>query len=81
MTVNKPKCCNIGPPICFKIIVNLLHLHIMQSQRSQSREGLKYWKVVDTIQVCLAPLEVVEVKMLQVGKRPGKRLQYAVSLV
>ena len=41
----------------------------------KSREGLEDWKVVDSVQVGLAPFEVVEVKMLQVRKRPGQRLQ------
>ena len=77
----KPKCLNVGSPICFEIIVNLLHLHVMQSQRLKSGEGLEERQVVDAIQVGLAPLEVVEDELLQVGERPGERLEEAVGLV
>ena len=75
MNVNQPKCSNIGSPTGLEIIENLIHLHILQCQSVKPREGLQYREVVDAIQVGLAPLEVVEVKLLQVGKRPGQRLQ------
>ena len=41
MNVNQPKCSNIGSPIGFEIIVNLIHLHVLQCESVKAREGLQ----------------------------------------
>ena len=61
-----PETSNFCSSSLFKIFVKLIHFNIVQHETSQVRQRVKDGNIINPVQVCFAPLKVVNTKMLQV---------------
>ena len=61
-------------------MIKLVHVNILQRQTREFGKGVKEGKVINAIKVGLAPLEVADVKVLEVGQGSTQGLHQAVSV-